>query len=258
LGNTVGGETLKYNWTIPSIAAVGGQEPECVLRIRYNVSTNDYDGWNTYANLNGAKSPVTENPDLNFGLSDRVVNVQLALNTDQYFRTFQDRSHMFRVAPRPASAGSGMIYNLNVRGRRGNIVQTYPAVEYDIVPDRLVVTQQDWVHVQWTGSLNTPDGAGQGAGSTDRSNIVQIVSPTHNYPLTMDQQTLFDRPIAENLATVGVGSTIDGELDNADAYYNAGLVKFGGSAATPGAYIFMCTRNNNFTNRSQKGKVVVL
>jgi len=257
LGNTVGGETLKYNWTIPGVALVGGLYPECVLRLRYNISTGDYDGWNTFANLNGAKSPVKENPTVNFGLSDRVVSVQLALNTDQYGRTFQDRSHKFRIVPRPAAAGAGMIYNLNVRGRRGNIVQTYPAVEYDFVPDRLVVSSMDWVHVQWTGSLNTPDGAGQGAGSTDRSNIVQILSPMHNYPIPMDQQSLFDRAVAENLATVGVGSTIDDELDNAPAYYNADLVKFGGSAGKAGAYIFMCSRNNNFTNRSQKGKVIV-
>ena len=43
------------------------------------------------------------------------------------------------------------------------------------------------------------------------------------------------------------------ELDDAGTYYDLGPRKI----TRAGTYYYMCTRNNNFTNRSQKGKVIV-
>ena len=43
------------------------------------------------------------------------------------------------------------------------------------------------------------------------------------------------------------------ELDDAGTYYDLGPRK----VTRPGTYYFMCSRNNNFSNRGQKGVIIV-
>ena len=61
------------------------------------------------------------------------------------------RSHTFAVRKptgEAALASAGNIVNVNVRGKRGNIVQVFPAVEYDFVPNTVELKPGDLVHMQ--------------------------------------------------------------------------------------------------------------
>jgi plastocyanin len=210
-------------------------------------------------------------------LANVLIPLRLAVDTTQFGRTFQDRTHTFSIFARPAvlaKLDAGHIWNLNVRGKRGNIVQVYPGVEYDFVPHQLTVAQGDWIHFQWTGSNTNPgNNAGQGTAGTDRSNIVVLnqygnyyapnatanyLGPfsgvdangdqvTHmsnwklSYPSRVDTGVDFmglSQQTKANLAVMGVYSP----------YYDSTPIQ----VRNAGIFNYLCTRNNAFTNRGQK------
>jgi len=322
LGNGRYGQANSYNWTIPHF----GQDQKCVVRLRYNISTDDYDGAKVNASFNnnngqGVQSPVRQNPNVDIGAFNTAL--RLAINTAQFGRTFQDRSHVITIKARPEAAESKMstdffgnrdIYNLNVRGKRCNIVQCFPSVEYDFMPNHLEVTDSDIVHIQWTGSNTHNNGnpagdgqagdAGEGTRGTDRHNFVELMSNNDNdfgssFPAPWSQNTLMKgmvdamspekmiqdmdmtvnwEKVKENwgvrMATAGYykgykvgvggvkmvadprmtdGTNLNVLLNNAPASYPGGMFRF-----AKGRYNYMCTRNHNFSNRDQKGHLIVL
>jgi len=205
----------------------------------------------------------------------------MALDTSQYPRTSQDRSYVFSIAPRPAGVSStASIYNIGVKGKRGNYVQTYPAVQYDYSPQFLDVTQGDYIHFQWTGCDTNPAGnAGEGIDQTDRNNVIQIESMDSNYPAPdsfftstnalfnsttrllfgyLDQvgclnwtQLLTKNGNSANNAESDVQNCM--KLNAASPYFDGGLLQMN----NVGSYYYMSTRNNNFSNRMQKGSITV-
>lgn len=296
LGNGVGGYPNVYNWTVPDTI-----HERCVMRVRYNISTGDYDAWdavnathndreqktrldlsekygfNTRADAEKRGFRLKNNPEIQIFPELEKLNFRLAINTAQYGRTFQDRTHTFAIRPRPSHLDAGTIYNVNVRGKRGNIVQVYPAVEYDFVPNTLKLTPNDYVHFQWTGSNTNPhNNDGQGRAGTDRSNVV--LQRLQYYPegnpggaaMAADKYGHWGRSYPEFVRnTTFIGLTekdlMDlalltsqqfrgemSELDDAGTYFDLGPRK----VTRGGTYHYMCTRNNNFSNRSQKGRII--
>jgi len=281
LGNANNKEAMAgYVWRIPDIKELYNRT--CIFRIRYNISSGDVP-WDADASMNGA---IAGNPIKDFiGGGLNTGPLRMNINTAQFPRTFEERTHVFKILP-PNRTFFGEVYNFNVRGRRGNIVQTYPSVEYDFVVPKPVdgsgsYNLGDRFHIQWTGSdANNNGNAGNGRQGTDRSNMVQIKSKKVNVAKSLitggwerDQFDLWESMFTnkydvERMAMLNQGrvNTTDcsqddqvqknqanhinncARLNYASAYFDAGLVPL----RRLGEFHIMSTRNNAFTNRGQK------
>jgi len=208
------------------------------------------------------------------------------------------------------------LLNVNVRGKRGNIVQTFPATEYDFEPQHveLTPTSGQCLHFQWCGSNTHNNGNpggdgqtgddGQGRGGSDRSNLVQMMKMDESYPVTYDkledELDFFNyvncyhpfRPdvtvsSADAQLILGTAGFYKGEeymraacekhdgddagenrgdcivdelLNNVSASFRAGLIcclkdNLSMTEGQEKIFAFLSTRNNNFSNRSQKWQV---
>jgi len=173
-----------------------------VMRNRYNMTVGDFAPYETFSTCNQnskaqRQSPIQQNPTVDIGVE--MQGLRLAINTAQTGRTFQDRSHVHRLTQAAADvpiAANKRLWNLNVQGKRGNIVQTFPANEYDFWPRTLELQVGDCVDFQWVGSNTHNNGnpagdgqagdAGEGRGGSDRHNMAQLYQKDESYPMPLD------------------------------------------------------------------------
>ena len=245
-----------FKWKLPS-----GNHRNCILRIRYNISTNEVK-WD-FDKTDNAK--LKNNPILNTSSN---VPVRLAINTAQYGRTFEDRSFTFNIIKRPELLINNTIHNINVQGKRGNIAQIRNCIEYDFVPNKLDITLNEYIHFQFIGSDYNPIGNdGEGRKGTDRSNVAEIFVEKGNIPSSFDK--FFDFQTSYTLASIYQPITDPSKcftfeqllrfndeqsiqncalLNGAPPYFNMFPVKVNKT----GVFYMMSSRNNNFSNRGQK------
>jgi len=234
-----------YEESLTNSGNSGDRYARLVLRMRYNMTTGDYDPYNTDSNCDQdnnqeVQSPVNQNPTVDVGV--RLQGLRLALNTAQTGRVFQDRSHVFRIMDHGsvnkdlAANKATSTMNLNIQGKRGNIVQTFPAVEYDFWPKTVEVGTGECIAFQWTGSNTHNNGnpagdgqagdAGEGRGGSDRSNLMQMRmgKKYDSFPQPMDtmdpQDDFFANSDCYNTVTgeeMETGTTNSNSLQNKDA-----------------------------------------
>jgi len=148
-------------------------------------------------------------------------------------------------------------------------VQTYPGIEYDFVPQRAQVRTQDLIHFQWTGAnTNDANNAGEGTAGQDRSNVVQLRPYDTPYweagvkENKMSAQTYgaFGKnyPVANINTSPFLGLT-NTQLDRlaVNGIKNAYIELLPVTIAKEGVFNYMSSRNNNFSNREQKGTIMV-
>lgn len=317
-----------YDWIIPQW--MEGQK--CTLRMRYNISTLDnmpHEYLNDEGTVTGSEQncdpgtedaggqregetkceclnvieedcvPLYTDPYVQYLTGDGTHELAIALDGNQHGRTFQDQSEVFRVEAAPEEMAGDTIWNLNVRGKRGNIVEAYPSVETHLsgaILDSQELQQGDWIvfntHNSW---FNEENADGEGNDAMDGSNLCALDHPGKNFPMhssRLEEESLwkgnldvhtrmcnppFNAPPQGDYAgctgtsccQTYIDAVVNGEMSDDDFeehITNCGVINHQKPTdsvwfqvqADPGVeYSVVSTRNNNFSNRSQKGRIFV-
>jgi len=231
--------------------------------------------------------PIFERAYLNVSTQAGYPLLAMAFQTDQVARTFQDRSYVLMFANYQLRNGKTIV-NLNNRGRRGNIVQCYPAVENDFYPPTLSLGTNSLLHVQFCGSdfnpANNPND-GEGWQYSTRFNLIALTNSNRmmNVPKMLKSGSYVFGDGLQDLAvklafanqtnpvTLSNGSVvpcINYQGDNSNTANNniqncaklnpsKAHIDYDPQALPAGVYTYVSTRNNNFSNRSNKGIMTV-
>lgn len=278
---TDGSRLAHYDWKVDGTLIPQGQtETRCLIRLRYNIST-----YETPADFDqNDDEKIKNNPVRTFGAGDstlestETIPLRMAVNTAQFGRVFEDRTYTFVIRQRPSELRGKTIHNLNVRGKRGNIAQVRNCFEYDFVPLVLNANVGDIVHFQWClTDYNDNGNAGEGRAGTDRVNVVPITGFDHNILQALNStNSIFSEEDLKALAWIGqkpencyttaqmLGNGNNGNDPKSCHFLNGPRDENGMPTAyfsymakviKSGTLHYISSRNNNFTNRSQKATI---
>jgi len=260
---------------------------------------------NCNAEVTNDNRPLYNRPEVKV-FKDSDSPLSIALNSDQSSRTFQDRSHVFNIAPRSevntvfqgsdCSMDAEIVY-VQATGRRGNIVQTYPAIEYKFVHEEMEVPYGACLLWQWGNSWfnenQNPNNA-EGWRYSGSHNAVEVKDLAHNFPrghygkngdtevyvsgfFNEQEAKFFALQEQAEILKKGVRATAgsdeiktfeckkETEVDDDDNHpllcgklnLPRGKVEYATIANTPGEFKFLSTRNNNFSNRKETMSIKV-
>eukprot|EP00178_Gracilaria_changii_P012998 TRINITY_DN36602_c0_g1_i1.p1 TRINITY_DN36602_c0_g1~~TRINITY_DN36602_c0_g1_i1.p1 ORF type:complete len:365 (-),score=44.46 TRINITY_DN36602_c0_g1_i1:137-1108(-) len=261
LGNSVDGFEQNWNATIPAVTTNEQDDVRCFARLRYNMTTKSVgpDIYNFDASLNGAGTSPLENDGT---VSVGGLDFNIAFNTAQLIRCFQARSWEILVRRRTVDvAGCSGIKNIGQRGKRGNIDQTFPATEYDFVPSHAEVGIGECMHMQFVftdyeqaGQAGAPpDPVSRGNACQNRGNLRGNSHPAHINEHTMFDENANGDQQSQVIIDACYHDSSGGSVGDGSAHNDVGPTV----QRNAGTYEYMSTRNNAFTNRSQKGSVMV-
>ena len=94
MGNSDDYDMADFKWKLPYFEWGGSKD--CILRMRYNISSNDYpeDADPKDTNTYYAYPHLEEDPIVELYSN---LTLRLAIDTAQIARTFQDRTHIIKV-----------------------------------------------------------------------------------------------------------------------------------------------------------------
>jgi hypothetical protein len=263
------GQQAQYDWKVPN--DVG---ENCAFRARYNISsievTDDLD-----SSDNDGASPVQTDPKVEWSkAAGYFVNgpLRLAINTNQDFRAFQDRTHVYAVRQRPENLDNKDIIALTTIGKRGALQNIYPTMENDFCPKVLSVKTGQMLHIQLyapeTGAANNRNNAAGGPGqNANRHNMVEVVTMGAIYPAALEEGNLFDTiGTAVNAAYPNqVADTCNANAGEQDGD-NCGKINTGPHGYADlgvmainktGTFYYYSSRNMIYSNRDEKGSLAV-
>ncbi|KAI0983768.1 hypothetical protein GJ496_004010 [Pomphorhynchus laevis] len=274
----------QYNWDLPVFKLPG--EKRCVIRIRLNVSSSDYNPASVNSSFNHVSGKYPSPVLSHYQFNHNNYTVTYTWPTTFLGTTFEDRSHIFILKAREGT-WKETLYNINVLGKRGTKMTVSPSETLNFHPTLITAKPGDLIHFQWTGTNQEEDQYisaynynFHNSKSIVRHNLVQCKERSSQYPLLYDNTTFWSQTIAiwplngkqtnYDIAVCLASSgyymfkddyyrkpVLSSNLGESHAIFRGIVLKIKESTLTDSIYHFLCTCNNRIGFVDQKLTIII-